>query len=155
MENLKIHPKFRALKISDKGEFFNDGKPVRVIYRDYKDGRKISVICYNRTYYSAAKLILEAWSETTPSGRVYASFKDGNKQNLKLSNLFWSSTNLTKEQQFKRDCKLSKLDKEALSYIHRRKTRFNQSLSELSKILNVSPTTISRAFQRLEKSRKD
>lgn len=150
MENFRTHPLYRDLKVYSSGAITKDGLPVKITFRSYVGGREISVIYVNRTALSAPKIILEAWTSTPPEGRVYARFKDGNKRNLSVENLFWSSNNLTKDQQLKRDCKLSALSPEDFELLSALRSE-NYCLDYWAAKFKVSPTTISRALKRINK----
>jgi predicted transcriptional regulator YheO len=155
MKEYRKHPIFRDLEISQSGDFLLSGKPLKVKYYENKSGRNLSVVCINRTNYSAPKLLLEAWSENPPEGRVYAIFKDGNKKNLRLDNLKWSSNNLTKEQQFKRDLNLSKINRDQTYSAYFSNKGKNLSKAHIARKLNVSPMSVYRAIKRLERKVED
>lgn len=112
-------------------------------------------VYFNRSYYSAPKLILETFGDPMPEGRHYATYKDGNIKNLHPDNLYWSKTHvISKERKFENDLKLSKLTKDQ-TYSALVSHQKGIPISKIAKNYKVSDMTVHRAIQRLKRKVKD
>ncbi len=154
MEELrwKKHPRFRDLRISeDGGRFVIDTTPLKIRSHKTKRG-SLQVVMINRTYYSAAKLVLETWAKApNDNRRYYACYKDGNKKNLHPDNLYWGLQNMDKKDLFERNLKLSKLSKDQTYEAFHRHNFNGESLASIAKDFQVSDMTVHRAIKRLQK----
>ena len=148
----KKHPRFEELRISEDGSRFSlNKKPLRIRQHKTKKGT-LKVVMINRTYYSAAKLILEAWKpRPNDNKRYYACYKDGNKNNLHPDNLYWGTQNMPKNDLFERNNKLSKLSKDQTYEAYHRHNFKGESLASIARDFEVSDMTVHRAIRRLEK----
>lgn len=148
----KKHPRFRDLRINEDGSrFVLLDKELKIRSHKTKKG-SLRVVMINRTYYSAAKLVLETWG-TRPDDnkRYYACYKDGNKKNLHPDNLYWGLQNLGKNDLFERDLKLSKLTKDQTYEAFHRYSYNGESLASIARDFKVSDMTVHRAIKRLRK----
>lgn len=153
----KRHPKFRDLQIkADGSEMKSNGKLLTIKDHEGKTGKILKLVYFNYSQYSVPKLILETYGDPMPKGRHYATYKDGNIENLHPSNLYWSKTHkISKERKFENDLKLSKLTKDqtyAALVSHESK---GIPLSKIARNYNVSDMTVYRAVQRLKRKIKD
>lgn len=148
----KKHPRFTDLRINERGSRFALGKKSLKIRQHKTKKGSLSVVMINRTYYSAAKLVLETW-KTRPDDnkRYYACYKDGNKNNLHPDNLFWSSQNVAQKDLFERNLKLSKLSKDQTYEAYHRHSYNGESLASIASDFQVSDMTVHRAIKRLKK----
>ena len=143
---MKQHPTKPHIKVALNGNIYFQGEEVKP-RPNSKSGTLVVYI--NRNYYSAAKIILETYDpKPNDSKHSYAKSKDGS---LKPDQLYWSTNNLNKKEQFKRDCHLSNLGKTAIYSIHYRIKNKGRSLALLAKEYEVSPMSIKRAVERLER----
>ncbi|MGB7785139.1 MAG: hypothetical protein WBL27_03460 [Salinimicrobium sp.] len=148
----KKHPRFRDLRILEDGSrFVLLDKPLKVRSHKTKKG-SLKVVMINRTYYSAAKLVLETWG-TPPADnrRYYARYKDGNNKNLHPDNLYWGLQNQTKKELFERHIRQSKLSKDQTYEAFHRHNFKGESLASIARDFKVSDMTIHRAIKRLKK----
>lgn len=153
----KRHPKFRDLQIREDGsELKYNGKSINIKNHVGKTGKILKLVYLNHSQYSVPKLILETYGDPMPEGRHYATYKDGNIENLHPNNLYWSKNHkISKERKFENDLKLSKLTKDqtyAALVSHEHK---GIPLSKIAKNYKVSDMTVYRAVQRLKRKIKD
>ena len=107
----------------------------------------------NNSSYSPYKLTLEAWLGASPSDkRYYCRVKDGNRDNLNYTNLYWSSSLSTKYSLNNAGCKNSPLTLEDLCTIYCRYTKNGDTLRAIAKDYNCSDMSIHRAIKRYKKT---
>lgn len=152
----KRHPKFTDLEIkADGSELKYKGKSLNIKNHIGKTGILMKKVYLERSPYSVPKLILETYGGPIPEGRHYATYKDGNKENLHPDNLYWSRTHrISKERKFENDLKLSKLTKDQTysAFVSHQK---GVPLSQIAKNYKVSDMTVHRAVQRLKRKIKN
>ena len=155
-EQWKQHPKFRDLNIkADGSEIKYNDKLLKIKGHTGKTGRILKVVYFNNSYYSVPKLILETYGEPMPEGRHYATYKDGNIENLSPNNLFWSKKHLiSPERKFESDIKRSKLTKDQ-TYSAMVSQRKGIPISKIAENYKVSDMTVFRAVQRLKRKIKN
>jgi len=148
----KRHPKFEALEIkADGSELKYNGKLLNIKDSKGKTGRVLKKVYLKRSYYSVPKLILETYTGLMPEGRYYATYKDGNKNNLHPDNLYWSKTHvISRERKFENDLKLSKLTKDQ-TYSAMVSHSKGIPISKIAENYKVSDMTVHRAIQRLKR----
>ncbi|MGB7843021.1 MAG: hypothetical protein WBL21_09535 [Salinimicrobium sp.] len=148
----KKHPRFTDLRILEDGSrFVWMDKPIKIKMHKTKKG-SLKVVMINRTYYSAAKLVLETWGEKPKDNkRYYACYKDGNKKNLHPDNLYWGLQNMKKSDFFERNIRLSKLTKDQTYEAYHRNSYNGESLASIARDFKVSDMTVHRAIKRLRK----
>lgn len=148
----KRHPRFRDLRILEDGSrFVWLDKPLRIRAHKTKKG-SLQVVAINRTYYSAARLVLETWKEQPKDEkRYYACYRDGNNKNLHPDNLYWGLQNMKKKDLFERNVRLSKLSKDQTYEAFHRHNFKGESLAAIAKDFGVSDMTVHRAIKRLQK----
>ena len=148
----KRHPKFEALEIkADGSELKYKGKSLNIKNSEGKTGRILKKVYFNRSHYSVPKLILETYTGLMPAGRYYATYKDGNINNLHPDNLYWSKKHIIpKERKFENDLKLSKLTKDQ-TYSALVSHSKGIPISKIAENYNVSDMTIHRAIKRLKR----
>ncbi|TRO63985.1 helix-turn-helix domain-containing protein [Christiangramia sabulilitoris] len=152
----KSHPRFEKLQIKEDGsELKFDGKSLNIRDHRGKTGKTLKIVYFNRSQYSVPKLILETYKGLSPEGRYYATYKDGNIENLHPDNLYWSKTHkISKERKFENDLKLSKLTKDQ-TYSALVSNSKGIPISKIAKNYNVSDMTVYRAIQRLKRKIRD
>ena len=152
----KRHPKFKDLQIkADGSELKYNDKNLNIIDRTGKTGIILKIVYFNYSQYSVPKLILETFTGPMPEGRYYATFKDGNMENLHPNNLYWSKTHrISKERKFENDLKLSKLTKDQ-TYSALVSNSKGIPISKIAENYKVSDMTVYRAIQRLKRKIKD
>lgn len=148
----KRHPRFKDLQIkADGSELKYNGKLLNIKDSEGKTGRIMKKVYFNHSQYSVPKLILETYGGLMPEGRHYATYKDGNIENLHPNNLYWSKTHkITKERKFENDLKLSKLTKDQ-TYSALVSHSKGIPISKIAKNYNVSDMTVYRGIQRLKR----
>lgn len=148
----KRHPRFEDLEIkADGSEIKLMGKTLNILDHKGKNGILMKKVYFNRSQYSAPKLILETYGGPIPEGRHYALTRDGNYANLHPDNLYWSKTHkINKERKFENDLKNSKLTKDQTysAFVSHQK---GIPLSKIAENYNVSDMTIHRAIKRLKR----
>ena len=147
----KTHPKYPDLEVKADGTKIKyKGKSLKVLDHKSKNS-SFKKVYFNRSYYSAAKLILETYGGEIPAGRHYALTRDGNSENLHPDNLYWSKNHkISKERKFENDLKNSKLTKDQTysAFVSHSK---GIPLSTIAKNYKVSDMTIHRAIQRIKR----
>ena len=148
----KKHPRFKELRILEDGSRFAwNEKPLKIRTHKTKSG-SLQVVMINRTYYSAAKLVLETWGKPPKDNRrYYACYKDDNNTNLHPDNLYWGLQNQNKKALFERHLKRSKLSKDQTYEAFHRHSFNGESLASIAKDFQVSDMTIHRAIKRLKR----
>ncbi|MCM4158046.1 hypothetical protein [Gramella sp. AN32] len=152
----KRHPKFRDLQIkADGSEVKYNEKSLNIKDHRGKTGKILKIVYFNHSQYSVPKLILETYGGPIPEGRHYATYKDGNIENLHPNNLYWSKKHLiSPERKFENDLKLSKLTKDQ-TYSALVSQRKGIPISKIAENYKVSDMTVFRAVQRLKRKIKD
>jgi DNA-directed RNA polymerase specialized sigma24 family protein len=154
MGNLwRRHPFYKDLEIkADGSELKYNGKILNIIDRIGKSGKVLKIVYFKRSQYSVPKLILETYGGPIPKERHYATYKDGNIENLHPNNLYWSRNHkISKERKFENELKLSKLTKDQ-TYSALVSHEFKKiPLSRIAQRYNVSDMTVHRAIQRLKR----
>ena len=152
----KRHPRFTDLEIKYDGSILKyKRKLLNIKEPAEKSGANMKKVYFNRSQYSVPKLILETFGAPKPEGRHYATYKDGNINNLHPDNLYWSKTHkIPKERKFENDLKQSKLTKDQTysAFVSHQK---GIPLSKIAKNYKVSDMTIYRAIQRLKRKVED
>jgi len=148
----KRHPKYEGLQIkADGSQLKYKGKLLNVKDSKGKTGRILKKVYFNRSQYSVPKLILETYTGLMPEGRYYATYKDGNIDNLHPDNLYWNKSHIiSKERKFENDLKLSKLTKDQ-TYSALVSHSKGIPISKIAEKYNVSDMTVYRAIQRLKR----
>lgn len=151
-EHWKRHPDFKDLEIkADGSQLKFKGKPLNIKDHKGKTGKILKTVYFKKSYYSVPKLILETYSGKMPEGRHYATYRDGNIENLHPGNLYWSKTHhITKERKFENDLKLSKLTKDQTYSALVSHTK-GIPISKIAKNYKVSDMTVHRAIQRIKR----
>jgi len=151
-DHWKRHPEFKDLEVkADGSELKFNGKLLNIKDRKGKTGKILKTVYFKKSYYSVPKLILETYSGKMPEGRHYATYRDGNIENLHPANLYWSKTHhITKERKFENDLKLSKLTKDQTYSALVSHTK-GIPISKIAKNYKVSDMTVYRAIQRLKR----
>ena len=148
----KTHPKYKDLEIkADGSEIRFQGKSLNILDHKGRNGCLMKKVYFNRSQYSAAKLILETYGGEIPKVRHYALTRDGNYANLHPKNLYWSKNHkISKERKFENDLKNSKLTKDQTysAFVSHNK---GIPLSKIAENYKVSDMTIHRAIQRLKR----
>ncbi|CAL65467.1 helix-turn-helix domain-containing protein [Christiangramia forsetii] len=151
-DHWKTHPNFEGLQIkADGSKIKYKGKLLNIKIHKGKTGKLMKKVSFNRSQYSVPKLILETYGEPMPEGRHYATYKDGNIENLHPDNLYWNKTHIiTKERKFENDLKSSKLTKDQTysAFVSHSK---GIPISKIAENYKVSDMTVYRAIQRLKR----
>ena len=152
----KTHPKFEDLEVkADGSEIKFKGKTLKILDHKGKNGNLMKKVYFNRSQYSAPKIILEVFGGPIPEGRHYALPRDGNYANLHPDNLYWSKNHkINKERKFENDLKNSKLTKDQTysAFVSYQK---GIPLSKIAENYKVSDMTIHRAIKRLKRKIAD
>ncbi|SDS04682.1 helix-turn-helix domain-containing protein [Gramella sp. MAR_2010_147] len=151
-DHWKRHPKFKDLQIKlDGSEIKYKGKSLNIKDHKGKTGALMKKVYFNYSHYSVPKLILETFGDPMPEGRHYATYRDGNRDNLHPDNLYWSKTHIiSKERKFENDLKSSKLTKDQTYSALVSHTK-GIPISKIAKNYKVSDMTVYRAIQRLKR----
>jgi hypothetical protein len=149
-ESKKPHPWHEGVEVDGIGNIFKDGEQLRL--RPLKD-RGIYVVRFNKSYYSAGKIVMETRCELPdPDKRWYVRYKDGDSKNVHPDNLYWSSEYMKRKVRARAGAKRSVLsDEEAQEIYNILKTEGGETTKrELAARYGVSEMTILRAYRRID-----
>jgi hypothetical protein len=154
----KKHPTIKNLWCHKSGKKF---QILNVVYKAIpvshikKEGRTVESynVGFKGTTYSPYKLTLEAWLGVAPNDgkRWYSRTKDGDRNNINYTNLYWSTSLFKKYSLNNAGQVLSTLSLEDLQKIYKAKEK-GATLKDLGTEYNVSPTSIARGLRRYKKT---